>query len=126
MDDILIIYSSHLTFLCFPKLYGSVLRDINNVTCVFQRSAIPLVRPHKFMHPDDYLILEDEGGRVKLHGDVLLPSVYVTGLRSMPILHFLVLVVQKFIACTSVSYFSAPFVICFHLCWFFGRLLDFS
>lgn len=32
------------------------------------------------MHPDDHLVLEDESGRVKLSGDVLLPSVYVTGL----------------------------------------------
>lgn len=31
------------------------------------------------MHPDDHLVLEDESGRVKLSGDVLLPSVYVTG-----------------------------------------------
>lgn len=44
-----------------------------------QRSAIPLVKPHNFMHPDDHLVLEDESGRVKLSGDVLLPSVYVTG-----------------------------------------------
>lgn len=45
-----------------------------------QRSAAPLVKPHNFMHPDDYLVLEDESGRVKLGGDVILPSVYVTGL----------------------------------------------
>lgn len=32
------------------------------------------------MHLDDYLVLEDESGRVKLRGDVLLPSVYVTGM----------------------------------------------
>ncbi|CAL1372386.1 unnamed protein product [Linum trigynum] len=44
-----------------------------------ERSVIPLVKPHNFMDADDYLILEDEGGRVKLDGTVLLPSVYVTG-----------------------------------------------
>ena len=31
------------------------------------------------MHSDDSLVLEDESGRVKLGGTVLLPSVYVTG-----------------------------------------------
>ncbi|CAN1307131.1 DNA polymerase delta small subunit [Linum perenne] len=44
-----------------------------------ERSVIPLVKPHNFMSSDDYLILEDEGGRVKLDGQLLLPSVYVTG-----------------------------------------------
>ncbi|XP_022158343.1 DNA polymerase delta small subunit [Momordica charantia] len=44
-----------------------------------ERSATPLVKPHNFMHPDDQLVLEDEGGRVKLSGAVL-PSVYVTGI----------------------------------------------
>lgn len=33
------------------------------------------------MHSDDYLVLEDESGRVKLRGTLLLPSVYVTGLQ---------------------------------------------
>ncbi|KAL7138607.1 hypothetical protein ABFS83_10G175000 [Erythranthe nasuta] len=45
-----------------------------------ERSASPLVKAHNFMHSDDYLILEDESGRVKLRGTLLLPSVYVTGL----------------------------------------------
>lgn len=31
------------------------------------------------MHSDDSLVLEDESGRVKLGGTMLLPSVYVTG-----------------------------------------------
>ncbi|GAB2266912.1 DNA polymerase delta subunit 2 [Dionaea muscipula] len=44
-----------------------------------ERSATPLVKPHNFMSSDDYLVLEDESGRVKLEGSVLLPSVYVTG-----------------------------------------------
>lgn len=48
-----------------------------------QRSATPLVKPHNFMHPDDQLVLEDEGGRVKLSGAVL-PSVYVTGPFTQP------------------------------------------
>ncbi|KAI8562086.1 hypothetical protein RHMOL_Rhmol03G0007500 [Rhododendron molle] len=45
-----------------------------------ERSAAPLVKPHNFIHLDDHLILEDESGRVKLRGNVLLPSVYVTGI----------------------------------------------
>lgn len=48
--------------------------------CNLQRSATPLVKPHNFMHPDDKLVLEDDSGRVKLAGSVLLPSIYVTGL----------------------------------------------
>lgn len=47
--------------------------------CYLQRSATPLVKLHNFMHPDDKLVLEDDSGRVKLAGDVLLPSVCVTG-----------------------------------------------
>ena len=45
-----------------------------------QKSAAPLVKPHNFVHQDDHLVLEDESGRVNLRGNVLLPSVYVTGL----------------------------------------------
>lgn len=45
-----------------------------------ERSVEPLVQPRNFVHSNDYLVLEDESGRVKLRGDVLLPSVYVTGL----------------------------------------------
>lgn len=41
---------------------------------------VPIVKPHNFMHPEDHLILEDESGRVKLSGNVLVPSVFVTGL----------------------------------------------
>lgn len=44
-----------------------------------QRSVVPLVKPHNFVHPDDHLILEDESGRVKLAGSVLAPSEFVTG-----------------------------------------------
>ncbi|GFY99816.1 DNA polymerase delta small subunit [Actinidia rufa] len=45
-----------------------------------EKSAAPLVKPHNFVHQDDHLVLEDESGRVKLRGNVLLPSVYVTGI----------------------------------------------
>jgi DNA polymerase delta subunit 2 len=45
---------------------------------VLQRSAIPLVKPHNFMHPNDNLILEDESGRVALAG-AIPPAAYVTG-----------------------------------------------
>lgn len=45
-----------------------------------ERSVEPLVQPQNFMHSDDHLVLEDESGRVKLRGDVLPPSVYVTGI----------------------------------------------
>ncbi|KMZ72116.1 DNA polymerase delta subunit 2 [Zostera marina] len=44
-----------------------------------ERSVVPIVKPHNFMHPEDHLILEDESGRVKLSGNVLVPSVFVTG-----------------------------------------------
>ncbi|GMP72700.1 hypothetical protein CsSME_00030632 [Camellia sinensis var. sinensis] len=57
------------------KLKPSILDEYSK-----ERSAGPLVKPHNFIHPDDYLVLEDESGRVKLRGNVLLPSVYVTGL----------------------------------------------
>ncbi|KAK3010098.1 hypothetical protein RJ639_012438, partial [Escallonia herrerae] len=56
------------------KLKPSILDEYSK-----ERSATPLVKPHNFTHPDDYLILEDESGRVKLRGTVLSPSVYVTG-----------------------------------------------
>ncbi|KAK6941918.1 DNA polymerase delta subunit, OB-fold domain [Dillenia turbinata] len=42
-----------------------------------ERSVVPLVKPHNFMQPDDHLVLEDESGRVKLGGTVILPSKYV-------------------------------------------------
>ncbi|KAJ4979957.1 hypothetical protein NE237_010737 [Protea cynaroides] len=45
-----------------------------------ERSAVPLVKSHNFMHPEDYLVLEDESGRVKLGGTLLEPSLFVTGL----------------------------------------------
>ncbi|CAI9101018.1 OLC1v1038236C1 [Oldenlandia corymbosa var. corymbosa] len=57
------------------KLKPSVLEEYSK-----ERAAAPLAKPHNFMHPDDYLVLEDESGRVKLRGDALLPSLYVTGI----------------------------------------------
>ncbi|XP_054804350.1 DNA polymerase delta small subunit isoform X2 [Prosopis cineraria] len=45
-----------------------------------ERSTTPLVKPHNFVHPDDHLVLEDESGRVKLSGDLISPSVYITGI----------------------------------------------
>ncbi|KAK7285485.1 hypothetical protein RJT34_20258 [Clitoria ternatea] len=44
-----------------------------------QRTVVPLVKPHNFVHPDDPLVLEDESGRVKLSGNVISPSEYATG-----------------------------------------------
>jgi len=38
------------------------------------------VKSHNFVHEDDYLVLEDESGRVKLGGSIIVPSIYVTGL----------------------------------------------
>ncbi|KAL6522390.1 DNA polymerase delta subunit 2 [Orobanche minor] len=57
------------------KLKPSVLDEYSK-----ERTASPLVKPHNFIHSDDYIVLEDESGRVKLRGTCLLPSVYVTGI----------------------------------------------
>ncbi|XP_019154205.1 PREDICTED: DNA polymerase delta small subunit [Ipomoea nil] len=57
------------------KLKPSVLDEYSK-----GRSATPLAQNHNFVHSDDYLVLEDESGRVKLSGSLLLPSTYVTGL----------------------------------------------
>ncbi|KAK1563342.1 hypothetical protein Q3G72_026233 [Acer saccharum] len=57
------------------KLKPSILDEYSKT-----RSVTPLVKPHNFMHPDDHLILEDESGRVKLGGTMLLPSSYITGI----------------------------------------------
>lgn len=56
------------------KLKPSVLDEYSK-----ERSVVPLVRPHNFMHPDDHLTLEDESGRVRLTGELLSPSSFVTG-----------------------------------------------
>nr|GMC82054.1 DNA polymerase delta small subunit isoform X1 [Ipomoea batatas]GME03985.1 DNA polymerase delta small subunit isoform X1 [Ipomoea batatas] len=57
------------------KLKPSVLDEYSK-----GRSATLLAESHNFVHSDDYLVLEDESGRVKLSGSLLLPSTYVTGL----------------------------------------------
>ncbi|KAH7299968.1 hypothetical protein KP509_24G038500 [Ceratopteris richardii] len=44
-----------------------------------ERSVIPLVSPRNFVHANDYLILEDESGRIRLVGDTVFPTAYVTG-----------------------------------------------
>ncbi|EPS71644.1 hypothetical protein M569_03114, partial [Genlisea aurea] len=44
------------------------------------RSGSPLVQTHNFIHSDDFLALEDDSGRVKLHGTLLSPSEYATGI----------------------------------------------
>ncbi|KAF9680709.1 hypothetical protein SADUNF_Sadunf06G0149800 [Salix dunnii] len=65
-------------------IVGTLYKHMQLKPCVLdeyskERSAVPLVKPHNFMHPDDHLVLEDESGRVKLGGTVLSPSTYVTG-----------------------------------------------
>ncbi|OEL22048.1 DNA polymerase delta small subunit [Dichanthelium oligosanthes] len=55
------------------KLKPSILDEYSK-----ERSAVPLVKPHNFMHPDDHLILEDESGRVTLAG-AIPPAAFVTG-----------------------------------------------
>ncbi|KAF4374530.1 hypothetical protein F8388_016081 [Cannabis sativa] len=56
------------------KLKPSILEEYSK-----ERTVAPLVKVHNFMHTDDYLVLEDESGRVKLSGHALSPPVYVTG-----------------------------------------------
>ncbi|XP_073002322.1 DNA polymerase delta small subunit [Typha latifolia] len=57
------------------KLKPSILDEYSK-----ERSIVPLVKPHNFIHPDDHLILEDESGRVKLSGAILYPATFVTGI----------------------------------------------
>ncbi|OVA13065.1 DNA polymerase alpha/epsilon [Macleaya cordata] len=65
-------------------IVGTLYKHMKLKPCILdeyskERSAVPVVKPHNFMHPDDQLILEDESGRVKLGGTVLAASNYVTG-----------------------------------------------
>jgi DNA polymerase delta subunit 2 len=65
-------------------IVGTLYKHMKLKPCILdeyskERSAGPIVQPHNFVHADDELVLEDESGRVKLRGDILLPSVYVTG-----------------------------------------------
>ncbi|KAK9156622.1 hypothetical protein Scep_003196 [Stephania cephalantha] len=66
-------------------IVGTIYKHMKLKPCVLdeyskERSAVPIVKPHNFMHPDDHLVLEDESGRVKLSGDVFSPSTFVTGI----------------------------------------------
>ncbi|KAF5198453.1 Dna polymerase delta subunit [Thalictrum thalictroides] len=65
-------------------LIGTLYKHMKLKPCILdeyskERSAVPIVKPHNFMHSDDQLILEDESGRVKLSGTVISPSFFVTG-----------------------------------------------
>ncbi|KAL9689432.1 hypothetical protein QQ045_009818 [Rhodiola kirilowii] len=65
-------------------IVGTVYKHMKLKPCILDvylkdRSTAPLAKPQNFMHPDDYLVLEDESGPVKLGGTIMLPSVYVTG-----------------------------------------------
>ncbi|PIA61463.1 hypothetical protein AQUCO_00300752v1 [Aquilegia coerulea] len=65
-------------------LIGTLYKHMKLKPCILdeyskERSAVPIVNPHNFMHSDDQLILEDESGRVKLSGTVISPSFFVTG-----------------------------------------------
>ncbi|XP_022744138.1 DNA polymerase delta small subunit-like isoform X1 [Durio zibethinus] len=65
-------------------IVGTLYKHMKLKPCILdeyskERSATPLVKPHNFIHQDDYLVLEDESGRVKLGSTMLSPSVYVTG-----------------------------------------------
>lgn len=66
-------------------IVGTIYKHMKLKPCILdeyskERSKIPLVKPHNFMHSDDHLVLEDESGRVKLGGTVILPASYVTGI----------------------------------------------
>ncbi|KAL8144198.1 hypothetical protein V2J09_017230 [Rumex salicifolius] len=65
-------------------IVGTLYKHMKLKPCILdeyskERSSTALVKPHNFIHSDDSLVLEDESGRVKLDGTVLLPSAYVTG-----------------------------------------------
>ncbi|GAU23424.1 hypothetical protein TSUD_331220 [Trifolium subterraneum] len=66
-------------------IVGTLFKHMKLKPCILdeyskERSVVPLVKPHNFVHQDDYLDLEDESGRVKLGGNIIVPSVYVTGI----------------------------------------------
>ncbi|KAJ1403343.1 DNA-polymerase alpha/epsilon, subunit B [Sesbania bispinosa] len=66
-------------------IVGTLYKHMKLKPCILdeyskQKTVVPLVRPHNFVHEDDYLVLEDESGRVKLCGSDISPSVYVTGI----------------------------------------------
>ncbi|KAG4913060.1 hypothetical protein AAZX31_19G133600 [Glycine max] len=66
-------------------IVGTLYKHMKLKPCILdeyskERSVVPLVKPHNFIHPDDHLVLEDESGRVKLSGYIISPSEYVTGI----------------------------------------------
>ncbi|ESW34328.1 hypothetical protein PHAVU_001G143200 [Phaseolus vulgaris] len=66
-------------------IVGTLYKHMKLKPCILdeyskQKSVVPLVKPHNFMDSDDYLVLEDESGRVKLSGNIIPPSEYVTGI----------------------------------------------
>lgn len=54
------------------------------------------------MHPDDQITLEDERGRVKVLGDVVLPSEYVTGLYQQLNFIFVLFANNEQLACDII------------------------
>ncbi|XP_022748272.1 DNA polymerase delta small subunit-like [Durio zibethinus] len=81
-------WKSHLPVLGLEEgkeciIVGILYKHMKLKPCILdeyskERSVTLLVKPHNFKHQDDYWVLEDESGRVKLHGIMLSPSVYVT------------------------------------------------
>ncbi|CAH9063078.1 unnamed protein product [Cuscuta europaea] len=66
-------------------MVGTLYKHMKLKPCVLDeyskgRNSAQILQSQTFMHPDDSLVLEDESGRVKLSGSLLVPSTYVTGL----------------------------------------------
>ena len=60
---------------------NSALMQLFSYSTLFvQRIVVPLATPSKFTHDNDYLVLEDESGRVKLIGGAISAATYVTGM----------------------------------------------
>lgn len=64
-------------------IVGTLFKNMKLKPCILdeysKERSVP-VKSHNFVHEDDYLVLEDESGRVKLGGSIIVPSVYVTGI----------------------------------------------
>ncbi|RHN47965.1 putative DNA-directed DNA polymerase [Medicago truncatula] len=64
-------------------IVGTLFKNMKLKPCILdeysKQRSVP-VKSHNFVHEDDYLVLEDESGRVKLGGSIIVPSVYVTGI----------------------------------------------
>ncbi|RAL48715.1 hypothetical protein DM860_001035 [Cuscuta australis] len=66
-------------------IVGTLYKHMKLKPCILDeyskgRSPTQLIQSQRFTHPDDSLIMEDESGRVKLGGSLLVPLTYVTGL----------------------------------------------